>query len=70
MDAEHCFQVYILADKVSLYGMCVSVLGSTLELFVANLDPWILTVFLKSGILTMNVPVVYMGRDLWIWMGE
>jgi hypothetical protein len=20
--------------------------------------------------LTINVPVVYMGRDIWIWMGE
>jgi hypothetical protein len=23
-----------------------------------------------GGFVTINVPVVYMGRDVWIWMGE
>jgi hypothetical protein len=46
-DLEQLFQVYILADKVSLYR---SMFSDLLELFVADLDPWILTVFLKSGI--------------------
>jgi hypothetical protein len=26
--------------------------------------------YTKEVILTISVPVVYMGRDIWIWIGE
>jgi hypothetical protein len=58
-------EVAEVAYHLSLHN-CRGVVTSLLHL---GLSPFFLSLCTGAFLLSINLPVVYMGRDVWIWMG-